>query len=91
MWMDSLESQVFCSSGVWVNDLRVNENRIAKNQKVENVRMDIVSKFKIQGVKIEKTKSRDEIFSSLVCSESVFSELLQDSHPLKKQIKAKSH
>jgi hypothetical protein len=53
--------------------------------------MDIVSKFKIQGVKIEKTKSRDEIFSSLVCSESGFSELLQYPYPLKKQIEAKSH
>ena len=53
--------------------------------------MDIVSKFKIQGVKIEKTKSRDEIFSSLVCSESAFSELLQEPYSLKKQIEAKSH
>ena len=78
-------------SGVSVNDLWVNEYWLAKNQKVENVRMDIVSKLKIQGVKIEKTKSRDEIFSSLVCSESAFSELLQEPYSLKKQIEAKSH
>ncbi|MGM9931253.1 Lmo0850 family protein [Pradoshia sp.] len=53
--------------------------------------MDIVSKFKIQGVKIEKTKSRNEIFSSLVCSESTFSELLQNPYSLKKQVEVKSH
>ncbi|WP_407984524.1 Lmo0850 family protein [Pradoshia eiseniae] len=53
--------------------------------------MDIVSKFKIQGVKIEKTKSRNEIFSSVVCSELTFNELLQNSYSLKKQVEVKSH
>ena len=61
---------------------------------VENVCMDIVTKFKVQGVIIEKTKSRNEIFTNVFISDSSLlgNEIMAEnaSEP-KKQVDMKSH
>lgn len=56
--------------------------------------MDIVSKFKVQGVIIEKTKSRNEIFSNVFISG--FSDLghelmAEEASESKKEVELKSH
>jgi hypothetical protein len=58
--------------------------------------MDIVSKFKVQGVIIEKTKSRNEIFTNVfisgssVLSNEIMTENTYTSES-KKQVDLKSH
>ncbi|WP_180349928.1 hypothetical protein [Bacillus sp. D386] len=56
--------------------------------------MDIVSKFKVQGIIIEKTKSRNEIFSNVFISG--FSDLghelmAEEASESKKEVELKSH
>ena len=63
---------------------------------VEIVCMDIVSKFKVQGVIIEKTKSRNEIFTNVFISGSTVlglgNEIMaENASESKKPIDLKSH
>jgi hypothetical protein len=61
---------------------------------VEIVCMDIVSKLKVQGVIIEKTKSRNEIFTNVFISGSSMlgNDLMADNaSESKKQVDLKSH
>ena len=61
---------------------------------VENVCMDIISKFKVQGVIIEKTKSRNEIFSNVFITgfPMLGNEIMADNTvESKKQVELKSH
>ena len=56
--------------------------------------MDIVSKFKVQGIIIEKTKSRNEIFSNVFISDSTVLEdeiMAKDASEAKVQVNLKSH
>ena len=56
--------------------------------------MDIVSKFKVQGVIIEKTKSRNEIFTNVFISGSTVlgNEIMaENDSESKKQVDLKSH
>ena len=56
--------------------------------------MDIVSKFRVQGIIIEKTKSRNEIFSNVFISDSTVlgnKIMAKRSSETKKQADLKSH
>ena len=56
--------------------------------------MDIVTKFKVQGVIIEKTKSRNEIFTNVFISDGSLlgNDIMAESaSEPKKQVDMKSH
>lgn len=57
--------------------------------------MDIISKFKGQGIKIEKTKSRHEVFTSLFSSGSAiiqtnFRQMTREVSGIEKQLEMKN-
>ena len=56
--------------------------------------MDIVTKFKVQGVIIEKTKSRNEIFTNVFISDGSLLDneiMAENASEPKKQVDMKSH